>query len=121
MLTIDGGADLPLSRFWMAINPPNVVVSAQDASSIVAFGAAALAHCTSSEASSLSPFSPGSMQLWDLAVSGCTWVNFPLVKLVSPKVWRKVSQSDELASASSTTTTVWPLPVVPSAQRGFRL
>ena len=52
MLMIAGGVCCSLTRFWMAIKPPKVVlVLAQDASSMAAPGAAALAHSASRIAS----------------------------------------------------------------------
>jgi hypothetical protein len=52
-----------VNRFCMAINPPKFVfVSAQDAATIVALGAAALAHSASAMASLSSGFTPGSEQ-----------------------------------------------------------
>ncbi len=71
MLTILGGFEL-LIRFCSAIKPPNVVrVSAQEASSIAALGAAALAHSASRMASKSSPTtSPGLLQL----EPGWTWL-----------------------------------------------
>ena len=63
MLTRAGGA-LPFNRFCSAIKPPKVVfVFAHEASSMVALGAAALAHSASRVASASSPFTPGSVQL----------------------------------------------------------
>ena len=56
MLTIAGGVPLALRRFCRAMKPPKLVsVSEQDASSIAALGAPALAHSTSMAASTSSP------------------------------------------------------------------
>ena len=64
MLTIAGGVPDSLSRFCSAMNPPKLVlVSAHDASSIAALGAAALAHSTSIAASPSSPLTPGLVQV----------------------------------------------------------
>jgi hypothetical protein len=64
MLTIAGGVPDSLSRFCNAMNPPKfVLVSAHDASSIAALGAAALAHSTSIAASPSSALTPGSVQV----------------------------------------------------------
>src|SRR5271169_306751 len=102
------GGELPLTRFWIAISPPKVLVFAQDASWMAALGAAALAHSASKIASTSSPFTPGSLQLLPPPVgAGCTCVNEP-EKLDSPKVERKVFQSAVVkTSVSSITTTVW--------------
>jgi hypothetical protein len=65
MLMMAGGWLLELIRFWSAIRPPNVVVvAAQDAISMAALGAAALAHSASRIASaSFGAMTPGLLQL----------------------------------------------------------
>src|SRR4051794_35733053 len=95
MLTI-AGAGLALIAFRSAIYRPNVVrVSAQDATSMVAPGAAALAHSASRIASSSSEFTPGEAQLFAPAGGrGWTVVSAPVVYCASPNTLRKVVQSD---------------------------
>jgi hypothetical protein len=64
MLTIAGGVPDSLIRFCSAIKPPKLVlVSAHDASSIAALGAAALAHSTSIAASPSSALTFGLVQV----------------------------------------------------------
>src|SRR5580704_19324861 len=106
MLTIDGG--LPaFSKFCSAMSPPNVEVSAQDANSIAAFGAAALEYSASRMASPSSPFIPGFVQLF--AKFGCTCVKLPPLYPESPNVERNVLQSAvENTLVSSITTIVCP-------------
>src|SRR5580700_5512225 len=91
MLIIAGGAPLALSRFSSASSPPKVVrVSAHEASSIVALGAAAEAYSASRVASaSLPGTTPGLAQ----PEPGCTCIKLPAVKAESPKVLRKAVQS----------------------------
>src|SRR5580704_3997358 len=124
MLTI-AGAGLELIAFWAAMNKPEVTPeSAHAASSIVAPGAAALAHSTSSAASMSSPFrfTPGSAQLL-IAFAGEGWTvdSEPDVYFERPIALRKVVQSEFLyRSVSSITTIVWPFPVVPLANNGLK-
>src|SRR5579859_7869338 len=109
----------------MAIRPPNVVlVSAQEAISMAALGAAALAHSASRIASaSLRAMTPGSLQLLvPLKGDGWTVVNEPDAYAERPKVVRKVVQSEVLNTlVSSTSTIVWPCPEYPALKRGLRL
>ncbi len=74
MLIMAGGAVFPFIRFCMAIRPPKVLAEpAQEISSIVALGAAALAYSASRIASPSSPFSVGFVQLFEpVAGAGCT-------------------------------------------------
>ena len=75
MLTIFGGV-AELRIFCSAIRPPKVVrVSAQEASTMAADGAAALAHSASRMASPSSALVPGLVQL----EPGCSWVKLPAV------------------------------------------
>src|SRR5580704_12495695 len=114
MLMISGGLGL-LMRFCIAIKPPNVVfVLAQAATTILAPGAAAEAHSASRIASPSSPPArPGLLQLlWPVAGLGCSVVSEPELYAESPKVERKVYQSEvEYRLASSITAMVWPAPV----------
>ena len=76
-----GGA-LELIKFCAAIRPPKVVpVSAQEAITIAALGAAALAHSASRIASaSLGAMTPGLLQLFrPLGGAGWTVLKDPLV------------------------------------------
>src|SRR5271157_3320121 len=95
MLTIAGGVSLALRRFCRAMNPPKVVsVSEQDASSMVALGAPALAHSTSMAASASWSLTPGSMQLFVGLLGGLTCVREPRgYAEARPRTERKVSQS----------------------------
>src|SRR6516164_8588399 len=118
MLMIAGGGVLPLIKFCMAIKPPNVVVvSAQAAISMAAFGAAALAYSASRIASASFPATtPGALQLF-LPRDGAGWTcaNEADVYFASPNVERNVVQSDALnTSVSSIRTMVWPWPDVPA-------
>src|SRR5271154_4042360 len=108
MLMMAGGVLLSLIRFWTAIRPPNVVrVSSQDASSIAALGAAALAYSASRIASTWSPLAPGFVQLFvPLGGAGWTWVKEPEVKVESPNVERNVVQSAVLKTLVSSITTI---------------
>src|SRR5208282_4751719 len=117
MLMMEGGL-APLIRFCTAIKPPKVVfVFAQEASSIAAFGAAALAYSASKSASTSSPLTPGLVQF-----PGCTWENEPAVKGERPNAERKVFQSVlPLTLVSSITTTVWPWPEIPEVKSGVKL
>ena len=67
---------------------------AQAATSIAAFGAAALDHSASRVASMSSAVTPGSEQL-ELPLGGAGWIvlNDPEVYLVKPNALRKVFQS----------------------------
>ncbi len=108
----------------MAIRPPKVLAEpAQEISSIVALGAAALAYSASRIASPSSPFSVGLLQLFEpVAGAGCTWVKDADVYPDSPNAERKVVQSAVLYTfVSSTTTIVWPCPEIPALKSGFRL
>src|SRR5215472_2976259 len=100
MLTTAGGVALSLIRFCIAISPPNVVVvSEQDASSMAALGAAALAYSASKIASASIgfvgvPTTPGSLQLLGpLNGAGWTCVNEPELYCDRAKVERNVFQS----------------------------
>src|ERR1035437_5016351 len=123
MLTIDGGV-LEFTMFCIAINPPNVIrVLPHAATTMAAFGAAALAHSASRIASPSSPATiPGEEQLLSpLAGVGCNVVRDPEVYWSNPNVVRNVFQSAELyRSLSSITTMVCPAPVIPCANRGFK-
>src|SRR5208282_5443311 len=94
MLMIAGGVVLSFKRFCMAIKPPKVAVSAHEASSMAALGAAALEYSASRIASPSSPFTPGSVQLF-VPVGGAGWicVNEPSVYVERPNVDRNVVQS----------------------------
>src|SRR5256885_13907580 len=124
MLMIAGGVPLALSKFCIAISPPNViVVSAQEAITIAAFGAAALAHSASRIASaSFGATIPGFLQLllrFLAGADGCIVVNEPDVYFESPNVVRNVFQSAALnRSVSSITTIFWPCPVIPALNSG---
>src|SRR5208282_1329550 len=123
MLMIAGGL-LSLSRLCIAIKPPKVVVLLQEASTMAALGAAALAYSASRIASmsSPSPFTPGSVQLLEPVPAGWTCVNEPPAKDERPNADRNVVQSAVVyTSVSSTTTIVCPCPEVPALKRGFRL
>src|SRR5580704_7443702 len=65
-LTMDGGLSEAV-RFSRARSPPNVVVSAQTASTIEAFGAIALAISPSRSASPSAPLAPGSVHAFEPA------------------------------------------------------
>src|SRR5208282_2347426 len=94
MLTIAGGVPDSLIRFCRAMKPPKLLVSAHEASSIAALGAAALAHSTSMVASPSSGVTPGSVQVPPVPGAGWTCVREPLgYVLVRPKVVRKLLQS----------------------------
>src|SRR5580698_5572288 len=72
---MDGGL-VEAVKFSRARRPPNVVVSAQTASTIEAFGAIALAISPSISASLSAPFGPGSVQAFEPA--GWVVVTVPL-------------------------------------------
>src|SRR5689334_22102844 len=114
MLMMAGGWLLALIRFCTAIRPPNVVlVSAQVAITMAAFGAEALAHSASRMASaSFGAMTPGGEQLLGpVEGAGCTVVKEPEEYAERPSVERKVFQSAVLkTSVSSMTTIVWPCP-----------
>src|SRR5579862_5239140 len=97
MLTMDGGLVLS-RRFCMAIRPPNVaLVLPQDATTMAALGAAALAHSASAIASPSSLFTPGARQfVTPLDGSGWTVVSEAEGYFDSPNVERKVVQSSVL-------------------------
>src|SRR5580658_3145301 len=96
------GAGLEFMAPWAARNTPYVVaVLAHDATSMVAPGAAALDHSASRIASSSSEFTPGDSQ-----PPGCTAVRAPVEYCESPKVLRKVVQSDVLYRFVSSTTII---------------
>src|ERR1700733_2903709 len=106
-------------KFCNAISPPKVDASVQDASSIAALGAAALAYSASKIASPSFPTStPGLLQL----LPGCTCVNDPDVYPDKPNVDRKVVQSAVLYTfVSSSTAIVCPCPEFPAVKSGFKL
>src|SRR6516162_3615920 len=113
MLMIPGGGATLLSRFCMAIKPPKLVlVSAHDATTMAAFGAAALDHSTSTSASPSSGLTPGSIQVAPCGefFDGCGWIWAREAKGnldCRPKVRRNIVQSaGEKMSLSSTTTIV---------------
>src|SRR3984957_13772896 len=116
------GGLLPLIRFCIAINPPNVTsVLSQEARIIAAPGAAALAHSASRIASESSEFTPGSEQLFAPFPAGCAVVNDPEVYCESPKALRKLVQSVPLYKlVSSTTAMVCPEPVMPCENSGVK-
>src|SRR5271155_897693 len=121
MLMIAGG--VLLSRFWMAIRPPKVAVSLQEASSMAALGAAALAYSASRIASPSSPFTPGLLQLF-VPLAGAGWIcaNEPPGYDESPNVERNLVQSAVVWTfVSSTTTMVCPCPDIPALKSGFKL
>src|SRR5712671_5878665 len=121
-LMMAGGFD-PLIRFWIAIRPPKVEVSAQVAITIAALGAAALAHSASRIASPSSPFTPGSKQfVGPEGGAGWTVFNEAPVKPDKPNVERNVVQS-LLAkrSVSSIRYMVWFWPVLPPVNIGLKL
>src|SRR5450755_3046102 len=93
MLMIAGGVPLAFNRFCIAIKPPKVAVSVQEASSMAALGAAALAYSASRIASPSFPLNPGSEQLFVPLEAGCTCENEPALKDDRPKVDRNVAQS----------------------------
>src|SRR5271155_372323 len=95
MLIIAGGVALALRIFCRAMKPPKlVVVSEQDAISMAAFGAPALAHSTSRVSSPEALAAPGSVQLFVGVLGGWTCVSEPEgYAAVNPKVERKVFQS----------------------------
>src|ERR1700757_3533490 len=91
------GREAPLTRFWIGRWTPSVAaVLAQEASSIVAEGAAALAHSTSRVASPSSLLlMPGLPQALPPCGAGCTTVSLPRgYCVVSWKTLRKVVQSE---------------------------
>src|SRR5580704_158848 len=92
MLIMAGGFD-PLIRFWIAIRPPNVLVSAQEAMTIAALGTAALAYSASRIASPSSALCPGSLQALPPLALGCIVVRLAPVKLDNPNVERNFVQS----------------------------
>src|ERR1035437_3840067 len=124
MLTSAGGLADEFSRFCSAMSPPKVVaVSAHEASSMVASGAAAEEYSASRIAlPSLPVCAPGLTQLLvPVLGAGCTWTNLPEVYLESPKVLRNVVQSAvEKTLVFSMTTMVWPLPVRPAEKSLLR-
>jgi hypothetical protein len=99
MLTIAGGVSDSLIRFCNAMNPPKLLVSAHEASSIAALGAAALAHSTSMAASPSSLLTPGSVQvpappMPKVPGTGWTCVKEPAgYALARPNVDRNLFQS----------------------------
>src|SRR5579872_4958977 len=95
MLTMGGGVPVAFNKFCRAMNPPKLVcVSAQAASMMVALGAPALAHSTSTAASESAPLTPGSAQLLGPLPAGCTCSRDPSGYAdESPKPERKVFQS----------------------------
>src|SRR5579872_5521430 len=103
---MEGG--LALSMLLMAISPPNVVlVLAQVTTWMAAEGAAALAHSASSVVSTSSLLAPGSKQLLaPVAGAGCNVVSDPALYCESPKVLRKVVQSEALYRLLSSTTAI---------------
>src|ERR1700685_3453792 len=121
MLIIPGGL-LSLTRFWVAIMIPDVVVSAQAPTTMAALGAAALDHSASRIASMSSGFTSGSSQLLvPLGGAGCTVASDPAVYWDRPNVLRKVVQSSELnKSVSSITAMVCPVPVMPLLKTGLK-
>src|ERR1700733_9417511 len=124
MLTIAGGVPLALRIFCKAMKPPKlVVVSEQDATSMAAFGAPALAHSASRVSSPLALLAPGSAQLFVGVLVGWTCVREPEgYAEVNPKLERKVFQSAVVyRSLSSTTTIVWPCPEMPALKAGLKL
>src|ERR1035438_10563576 len=94
MLTIAGGVLLSFNKFCRAIKPPKVAVSLQEASSMAALGAAAMAYSASRIASVSSPFAPGLKQLF-VPVGGAGWtcVNDPPVYDERPNTDRNEVQS----------------------------
>src|SRR5271157_5909910 len=95
MLMIAGGRPLGLPRrFCIAMKMPKfVLLSAHEASTIAALGAAALAHSTSIAASKSAGFTPGSAQEFQ-GTCGCICVRVPCGKFCArPKVVRNVYQS----------------------------
>src|ERR1022692_2479475 len=116
MLTIAGGVLLSFNKFCRAIKPPKVAVSLQEASSMAALGAAALAYSASRIASVSSPFVPGLLQLLvPLPGAGWTCVNVDPLNDESPNTERNEVQSAVLNTfVSSTTTIVWPCPEIPA-------
>src|SRR5271165_3069061 len=123
MLTIAGGVPLSFNRFCSAIKPPKVVVSAHDARTMAALGAAALAYSASRIASVSSPLVPGLVQLLGpLGGAGWVCVNVPPVYDERPNTDRNEVQSAVVKTlVSSTTTTVCPCPEMPAVKSGFRL
>src|SRR5271168_1142083 len=106
MLTMAGGVPWALMMFCKAIRPPKVEVSVQEASSMAALGAAAVAYSASRMASPSSPLVPGLEQLLvPLGGAGWTCVKEPPVKLERPKVERKVVQSAVVKTLVSSMTT----------------
>src|SRR5215475_14697650 len=109
MLIRAGGGAGALSRFCMAIKPPNVVVvSAQAAITMAALGAAALAHSPSRMASASFPATmPGAPQLLaPLEGAGWTDVKEAAVYEERPNVDRKSLQSVELKTSVFSTSTM---------------
>src|ERR1700683_1477020 len=98
--------------------PKLTLVSAHAATTMVARGAAALAHSASRVASLPAPFTPGSVQAPPLLglLLGCGLIRRrdPRGNCVSsPKVLRNIFQSSALyKSLSSTTAIVWPCPEI---------
>src|ERR1700722_4713574 len=97
-------------------------VSAQDARTMAAPGAPALAYSASRIASLSSEFTPGDSQLLaPPAGAGCTVVSDPEGYCESPNVLRKVVQSDELCKFVSSITAIFcPSPVIPLPNKGFK-
>src|ERR1700749_250517 len=122
MLMIEGG-EVAFTRFCAARNSPEATpVSEHEAFTIAAPGAAAVGHSVARIASLSSPGTPGEAQL-DGPVGGCglTLVSEPEVYCESPKVVRKVVQSEALYnSVSSITASVCPVPVIPLANKGLK-
>src|SRR5262249_34537177 len=110
MLMMAGGlAALTILRM-ASITPKLVAVSAHEATTIAALGAAALAHSASRVTSALnSGTTPGSRQLFPPGIWGWIVLKEPRLYPDRPRVERKVVQS--LLSnilVSSTTTMVCP-------------
>src|SRR5437660_1530873 len=126
MLMIAGGWALALIIFCNAIRPPKVmVVSAHEAITIEALGAAALAHSPSRIASaSLGATIPGLRQLLFMVPggAGCIEMNEPEVYLERPNLERNAFQSAALKmSVSSIRAIFWPWPDMPALKSGFKL
>src|ERR1700723_3590170 len=122
MLTISGGELDSFNRVSKAIKPPNVAAPRQEASTIAALGADALAYSASRIASSSSPFAPGSVQLfWPVGGAGWICVKDAPVNEERPNTDRNDVQSAVVkTSVSSMTTTVCPCPEIPAEKSGFR-
>src|SRR5271155_5214071 len=155
--TFGSGVKAPLSMFCKATKTPEATVaakvplltSAHEPMTMVAPGAAALAHSASRiDSTSTNATAPGSVQLFvPPGGGGWNWRKLPLGKAVErPKVLRKVSQSPGpqlpvatpvqqadgsplpaqtafpglKTSLSSTTAMISPSPEMPSAKSGFK-